>query len=104
MGTGTLAVWRSKQQAEANLTRLRQALAQERVTIEGAFYITEAITVPLVEEATSAGVWDGDKRHHSYQQLISFYDRLAGNLATDQVQLEVVAKAARCAGASDGDF
>ncbi len=69
------------------------------MAFEGAFDINDTITVPLIDEATVAGMWDEGRRLQSYQHLIIFYDRIAKTFEPDDHQLEVVAKAARRAGA-----
>jgi serine/threonine protein kinase len=98
MGIATVALWRSKRQVDATLIKIRDARIQERLAFEGAFSINEAITLPLIEEATSAGVWDKERRLYAYRELIAFFDRIAEVFAADDHQLEVVAKALRRAG------
>ena len=99
MGIGTITLWRAKRQVEANLITVKNARARERMAFEGAFGINDMITVPLIHEATAAGICDESRRLQSYQQLIGFYDRIAKTFAPDDHQLEVVAKATRRAGA-----
>jgi len=99
MGIGTITLWRAKRQAEANLIEVRNARTKERLAFQGAFGINDRITVPLIHEASVAGIWDKERRRQSYQQLIGFYDGIAKTFAPDDHQLEVVAKAARRAGA-----
>jgi serine/threonine protein kinase len=99
MAIGTFTLWRAKQQVEANLTKLKDARIQERKAFEGAFLINDTLTVPLIHDATAAGVWDQERRRQAYQQLIIFYDGIARTFAPDDHQLEVIAKAARRAGA-----
>jgi hypothetical protein len=95
---GTITLWRAKRQVEANLIKVKSARSQERLAFEGAFSINDMITVPLIQEATFAGIWDEARQLQSYQQLIGFYDRIASTIEPDDHQLEVVAKAARRAG------
>jgi serine/threonine protein kinase len=92
-------VWQAKRQVEANLRQVTDARNQEHYAIEGLFGINDMITVPLLHEATVAGMWDEERRLQSYRQLIGFYDRIVKTYAPDGYQLEVVAKAARRAGA-----
>jgi len=99
MGIGTITLWRAKRQIEANLIQVKNARTKERLAFEGAFGILDKITVPLIQEATVAGIWDEQLRLQSYQQLVGFYDRIANTFAPDDHQLEVVARAARRAGA-----
>jgi serine/threonine protein kinase len=98
MGIGSITLWRAKRQVEANLIVVKNARATERNAFEGAFGINDWITVPLINDAIDAGIWDEDRRLQSYQQLIDFYDRIVQTVVIDDHQLEVVAKAARRAG------
>jgi serine/threonine protein kinase len=99
MAIGTILLWRTKRQLEANLTKVREARFQERMALEGFFLVNDTITVPLIDEATVAGRWDEARRLQAYQQLIMEFDRIAGTVNPDDHQREVVAKAARRAGA-----
>jgi serine/threonine protein kinase len=99
MAIGTVTLWRAKRHAEANLIALRNARSKERLAFEELFSINDSITVPLIDDAKVAGIWDENRRLQSYQQLIRFYDRIANTVLPDDYQLEVVAKAARRAGA-----
>ena len=95
----TVTLWRAKRAAEANLVKVREARSRERSAFEWAFRINDTITVPLIDEAAVAGIWDEGRRQQSYQHLIFFYDRVAETFEPGDHQLEVVAKAARRAGA-----
>jgi serine/threonine protein kinase len=99
MAIGTFMLWRTKQQLEANLTKVRDARNREHVAFERAIGINDAITVPLLREAAAAGIWDEGRRLQSYQTLILFYDEVARTFTPGDPQVEVVAKAARRAGA-----
>jgi serine/threonine protein kinase len=99
MGIGSITLWRAKRQVEANLITVKNARAMERKAFEGAFGINDKITVPLIHVATDAGLWGEELRLQSTNQLIDFYDRIAKTFEPDGHQLEVVAKAARRAGA-----
>jgi serine/threonine protein kinase len=99
MAIGTLMLWRTNRQLEANLRQVREARLQERMALEGLFLINDTITVPLIEEVTTAGRWDEGRRLQAYQQLIMEFDRIAATPKPDDHQREVVAKAARHAGA-----
>ncbi len=57
------------------------------------------VTVPLLHEATVAGIWDEDRRRQSYELLIGYYEKIATTLAPERFREQVVAQAARRAGA-----
>ena len=99
MAIGTTALWRAKQEAEATLIKIREARVHERLAFEGAFRIHDTITVPLINEAIQAGAWDEERRLAALRELVGFFDNVASTFAPDVHQLEVVAKAARRAGA-----
>ena len=99
MGIGTMTLWRAKQQADADLLSVRAARKQERLTLENLFLVNDTITIPLLESARAAGTWDEGRLRQSYEQLIFLYDQIAKPDAPDNQQVEVVAKAARRAGA-----
>ena len=99
MAIGTFTLWRAKQQVEATLIKIRDARVQERLAFEGAFRINDTITIPLINDAIEAGVWSERRRLDAFRELVSFYDEVASTFAPDEHQLEVVAKAARRAGA-----
>ncbi len=99
MAIGSIALWRAKRQVEANLIAVRNARAMERKAFEGVFGIYDKITVPLIHQATVTGMWSDQLQTESYEQLIDFYDRITKTLVPDDSHLEVVAKAARRAGA-----
>ena len=81
------------------MIKLREARSQERLAFEGAFHIHEAITLPLIDEAFTTGVWHDDRRQTAFQQMIGFYERVGKMFAPDEHQLEVVAMASRRSGA-----
>jgi hypothetical protein len=99
LGIGTVTLWRAKRQAEADLIAVRAARLEERAAIEWSFLINDTITVPLIDEAAGAGIWDDARRLQAYQYLISYYHQVAGARNVDDHRLEVVAKAASKAGA-----
>ena len=99
MAIGSITLWRAKRQVEANLIAVKNARAMERKAFEGVFGIYDKITVPLIHEATVTGMWSDQLRMESYEQLIDFYDRITKTFVPDDSHLELVAKAARRAGA-----
>ena len=96
---GAVTLWRAKQDAEANLAKVRAAQHQERFSIEEIVRINDTITVSLIDEATAGGLWKDQRKRQAYEQLIRFYDQMAKSYAPDDRQKEIVAKAARRAGA-----
>ncbi len=99
MAIGTVFSWRAKQQAEDNLAAVRAIHHRERTAVDGAFSINEVITIPLIEEATRAGVWSTEERRDAYRLLIGFYDQSVQSFSAGGSQSEVAAKAARRSGA-----
>jgi serine/threonine protein kinase len=99
MAIGSITLWRAKLQAEANLVKLKDARNKESLAFEEAFGINDTITVPLIHDATAAGIWAEERRLYAYRQLIAFYDRIARIYVPGGRQPEVAAKAARRAGA-----
>jgi eukaryotic-like serine/threonine-protein kinase len=99
MGIGTITLWRAKQQADKDLTAVRVARLRERQALEGIFLVNDTLTVPLLDAANVAGIWDEGRRLQSYQQLILLYDQIVKTVAPDDGHVEVIAKAARRAGA-----
>jgi eukaryotic-like serine/threonine-protein kinase len=99
MAIGTVTLWRAKQQVEATLIKIRDARVQERLAFEGAIRINDTITIPLINDATEVGVWNERRRLDALRELVTFFDKVASTFEPDDHQLEVVAKAARRAGA-----
>jgi serine/threonine protein kinase len=99
MAIGTLALWRAMTQAEENLAKVNEARRQESQAFLKSFGINDMVTVPLLHEATVAGIWDQDRRRQSYGLLIGYYDEIATTLAPEHFREQVVAQAARRAGA-----
>lgn len=99
MVIGTVALWRAMRQAEAHLARVNEAREQEALAFLKSFGINDMVTVPLLHEAGVAGLWDEDRRRQSYALLLRYYDEIAQNLAPEHLRTQVVAQAARRAGA-----
>jgi serine/threonine protein kinase len=98
LAIGTVALWQAKRQAEDNLEEIRDVRNEEFQAFMRAFGTHEMITVPLLRDATVAGIWDEDHRRQSYLQLIDYYDGIARTLAPEGRHGEVVAQATRRAG------
>jgi serine/threonine protein kinase len=99
MAIGTLALWRAKQEAETNLAKIKDARSREAAAFLKAFGVNDMVTVPLLHEATVAGIWDEERRRQSYKLLIGYYDEIATKLAPENFRTQVVAQAVRRAGA-----
>jgi serine/threonine protein kinase len=106
MAIGTFALWRAKLQAEAaklqaeaDVLKVNDAREKEFRAFHWAVGINDMVTVPLLREATVAGIWDQGRRVQSYQQLIGFYDWVVKTVAPEGQRAEMVAKASRRAGA-----
>jgi serine/threonine protein kinase len=98
MAIGMITLWRAKRQAEENLAKVTEARKQEFRAFDWAIGINDMVTVPLIQEATSAGVLDQGRRLASYRQVLSFYTWMVKTLPAQGLRIEVVAKAARRAG------
>ncbi len=96
---GGVTLWRAKRQAETDLAEVQETRLHERLAIEEVFRINDTITVPLIDGSTAGATADDRRKRQSYQELISFYDRIGKTFARGGRHAEVVAKAARRAGA-----
>jgi hypothetical protein len=99
MAIGTVALWQAKRQAEKDLERVQQAGLQEFQAIAKSISILDMVTVPLLHEARNAKWEDPVRRRQSYDILIRYCDEIARHLPPGDHRVEVMAQAARRAGA-----
>lgn len=104
IGTGTL--WRAKRQAEESLAQVTEARNREKeahnrefIAFMKSFGVNDMVAVPLLREATAARIWDKTRLEQSYNLMIRYYDEIARTLESGRQRGEVVAQAARRAGA-----
>jgi hypothetical protein len=99
MAIGTLTLYRAKRQADEDLRRVTQSQKEEFLALIKSVGIMDLVTVPLLHDAAAAGILDDDRRRQSFGLVIHYYDEIARTLSPEIHRIEVLAQAARRAGA-----